>query len=585
MGGRLQQWLTFGGLVGLAFLPLSAAALAFHAQNPWSQDGRVLPLSQHWMDEQRGANPGLSGIMPGHGHAQDYRVAGSVGTRQAELIDGHRALRAFDMQRARTIAADLSRSVADSPDGRYFLARLAFYEGDYSRSLQLLGSNAWSGPDGKSDEFPTYVAQVADATTGLVEKQSEHFRLFYQDSGPDRILADYALDTLERAYAVLSSELDIQSPDKIRVEIFPDSRRFIQASGLKAEEIETTGTVALCIYNKLMITSPRALAIGYRWMDTLSHELVHLLVAQRSANSVPVWLQEGLAKFFEVRWRNGRGADMHPTSESLLAEALEANRLVPFERMSPSLAKLPSAEEAQLAFAQVQTVIELILQRRSLTGIHQLMQEMREGRTDRQAVEAVLDMSFSEFERTWVQFMKAKRLKRLPGIALLPTLLKAQEVSQDASAPEKIDDPFMAKNKRLRELTRLGDLMRERGRHRAALIEYTKAQQASEVVSPALTVKIAMTWLDNGNPAEARKVLETLLERYNSFAPAYTTLATALLRLNETDGALRALQEANAINPFDPNVHRGLVVLYEAAGQLEKSKKEQQVLQVLEGKG
>lgn len=554
---------------------------------PASQDG-VLPSAGQW--QSRLAVIGLFSsmlLLSGAFYQASYAVPASklsVG-QMSDLLEGQYALRAFDVPRARAIATALSASVKESPDGRLFLGRLAFYEGDYERAVKTFGDLTFMNSEGKVDDFPSYVARVGESVKGLTVKESPHFRVLYQADGPDRILIDYALDTLEKSYAVLSAELGHQSPEKIRVEIFPDSRRFIMASGLKGEEIETTGTVALCIYNKLMITSPRALALGYRWMDTLSHELTHLLIAQKSANTVPVWLQEGLAKYFEVRWRGGRGADMTPTSESLLAEALEADKLVPFERMSPSLAKLPSAEEAQLAFAQVQTVIEYILQKKGLAGIHKLVDEMRNGRSDRQAVEAVVGTDFATFTEQWRAFIKAKRLKKLPGIALLPTILQAQEVEKGEDAPEKIEDPFMAQNKRLREFSRLGDLMRERGRYKAALVEYNKARLASPIESPALSVKIALTWLENSEPAQARDILEQTVLRYNSFAPAWMTLATAQLKQGDVDAAHHSLSEANAINPFDPMVHRQLAVVYEARGQKDKSNQELRLLQDLFSKG
>ena len=41
-------------------------------------------------------------------------------------------------------------------------------------------------------------------------------------------------------------------------------------STLTEKEIETTGTIALCKYGKLMIVTPRATVFGYPWMDTLT---------------------------------------------------------------------------------------------------------------------------------------------------------------------------------------------------------------------------------------------------------------------------------------------------------------------------
>jgi hypothetical protein len=50
--------------------------------------------------------------------------------------------------------------------------------------------------------------------------------------------------------------------------------------------------------------SPRVLLYGYGWLDTAVHEYVHYLVTIRTRNKAPVWLQEGLAKLLETRWRS-----------------------------------------------------------------------------------------------------------------------------------------------------------------------------------------------------------------------------------------------------------------------------------------
>ena len=55
---------------------------------------------------------------------------------------------------------------------------------------------------------------------------------------------------------------------------------------------------------ELMVVSPRATIFGYPWMDTLAHEYTHLLVSRISHDTVPVWLQEGLARFEQSRWRS-----------------------------------------------------------------------------------------------------------------------------------------------------------------------------------------------------------------------------------------------------------------------------------------
>src|SRR5207245_617002 len=85
----------------------------------------------------------------------------------------------------------------------------------------------------------------------------------------------------------------------------------------------------LCKYNRLMITSPRALLRGYAWLDTLSHEFVHYLVTRKGRNAVPIWLQEGLAKFLETRWRGAPGLAVDEMSTTLLTTAARDRKLFP----------------------------------------------------------------------------------------------------------------------------------------------------------------------------------------------------------------------------------------------------------------
>ena len=52
-----------------------------------------------------------------------------------------------------------------------------------------------------------------------------------------------------------------------------------------------------------MMITPRVMVYGYGWLDTAVHEYVHYLLTIRTKNAAPVWMQEGLAKLMETRWR------------------------------------------------------------------------------------------------------------------------------------------------------------------------------------------------------------------------------------------------------------------------------------------
>ena len=106
-----------------------------------------------------------------------------------------------------------------------------------------------------------------------------------------------------------------------------------------------------------MVVSPRATIFGYPWMDTLAHEYTHLVVSRLSHDTVPVWLQEGLTRLEQTRWRHPPELQLSATEQALLAAALRKGRLITFDEMHPSMAKLPSQEAAALAYAEVYTLV------------------------------------------------------------------------------------------------------------------------------------------------------------------------------------------------------------------------------------
>jgi hypothetical protein len=86
----------------------------------------------------------------------------------------------------------------------------------------------------------------------------------------------------------------------IRVEFYRSPSDLAAVSSLSQAEVARTGTIALCKWARLMVTTPRALAYGYPWLDSINHELVHYAVSTLTRDRAPVWLQEG--------WRSSSSA-------------------------------------------------------------------------------------------------------------------------------------------------------------------------------------------------------------------------------------------------------------------------------------
>ena len=140
----------------------------------------------------------------------------------------------------------------------------------------------------------------------------------------------------------------------------------------------------------------------YRWRDTLCHEYVHYVLMKKTGNRVPLWLHEGIAKFEETRWRSAQGGRLPPVMASLLADGVENSELVTFERMHPTFAKL-DGQEATLAFAQVSTMVEMLVAKEGLEGLRALLDELRAGQSVDAALDQVTGGGVERFQAKWLK--------------------------------------------------------------------------------------------------------------------------------------------------------------------------------------
>ena len=372
---------------------------------------------------------------------------------------------------------------------------LRFLRGEYDPAVQKLREAvSRDKTNGGYKGLRDLVEATANLTRGFARSESAHFVISYP-RGLEEILVPYAQQTLEKARAALEADFGWAPPEKVRVEIYGDVSDLAEVSTLTLKEIETSGTIALCKWNRLMIVSPRALVRGYSWLDTLNHEYTHYVVTRLSHNQVPIWLHEGIAKFEEKRWRAQPGGGLTPMMEHLLAAGLRRGRLITFDEMHPSMAKLPSQEDTALAFAEVYTAVEFLWKKKGWDGVRRIVERMRDGATDTRAVAEVAGESFAEWERAWRRYLTGQHYRLRPG--LVPHKLRFQKGAAPSRKAGKEEDEDVADlvTEKARRFARLGGLLRARGRTGAAAAEYEKAAAQLPGKEPILQSKLARAYL------------------------------------------------------------------------------------------
>jgi tetratricopeptide (TPR) repeat protein len=491
-------------------------------------------------------------------------------------------LEAWDIAGAARGVDELMQSQPDSAEAAYFRGRVLFEQGRYEEAAKAFhaakerGDSAVEALLRRSDDEKLARA-AAEETKGDEVFESEHFILRTRP-GKDTLLAPYALKALERAYAGLTRDLGIAPGAKVRVEVYDSARSLAHVSPLTVEQIKASGTIALCKYNRLMITSPKALLRGYPWLDTLSHEFVHYLVTQKGRNRVPIWLQEGLAKFLETRWRGQPGLAVDEMSLNLLQGAAKSGKLIPFARMHPSIAMLPTQEQAALAFAEVEAAIRLLYQRGGQQALTELVSAMASGFSDERAVAQAYGKSFKEFEADWRAEVGKPRAKAASQKNVRPMVARKLVFKEDArgrTEPAPLEPlPQAEGDAEGKRAARLGEILFARRRWGAAAKEYGRARARLSQENPHLARRYAFAQAQLGNWAEAEEALRGATERDPEDETAQALYARVLVKRGSLEKARTAVELGLAVDPFDPDLHATYIEI--AQGLKDKKLEEQE---------
>jgi len=492
------------------------------------------------------------------------------------LKAGEEHLEAGRLAEADEIASRMIRENARSAAALELKGKIAFFQGQYDEAIRVLDQAlAIESANDRRQAYRLLAQQTRDTVTKLKRFESPHFVLF-ADEARDGILVSHALEALEKTYQAIGKTLGYFPPTKVRVEIAPDVSSFNAISTLSRRDIEETGAVGICKFNKIMTISPRTLIQGYRWLDSLSHEYLHYAIIAMSGNKAPIWLHEGMARFYETRWRKpepGKEREdyLTPANQNLLLQALNKNKFVGFKNMEPSLIHLDTPEEVQLAYAEAASAIDFMVKSKGQSGIQNLLSELNTLPTPG-AIEKTLGISFATFESEWKSFLKEMGLKEVEGSRVRKLKVKGNQKEDEEAVELREIQSVVARNR-----THLADQFAEKGRVVAAIQEYQRALQASPH-SPVILNKMARLLIQRERYDEALPHLK----KAHGLDPDNVTIYVQLGRLHHAKKnypeAKAALEEAIQINPFNPTIHRLLYEIHAALGEKDQANKSKAIL-------
>ena len=410
-------------------------------------------------------------------------------------------------------------------------ARLLLFSGDYDGAVSLL-----SRPDLAATEEGAELGYISlgsargMAATVTVRDDARGVEVRLQDDD-DRALVPMLADVAVQVQKTLMKDLGVELPKPLRIDLVRDQFTLAAMTGLPLGAARTTGTVAVAKWGRVTMVSPRATAQGYPWLDTLAHEMTHLALSRGTRDKAPLWLQEGVAKREETRWRDRQPLDDVPSVDVVAAVGLEKGLGRPIDKLGPSIAMLPTPEQAQVAFAEVQSFIRFWTKEVGDDALPQLVLRIRalDDPSDvSRAIKEVTGVDFAEWDRRW-----------RAHLATVPRELPA-DLTPGGSIPN------------MREIVkrvRLGELLRERGHYPAAVSELARAQ----VIVPAdasLRCFLAAALLAQGDRAAAAPWVEKITDVHGGHGRWWSLHG---LLFADRDAA-QSFSYGVALDPLEPSV-------------------------------
>jgi hypothetical protein len=358
------------------------------------------------------------------------RIGMAVVVIAAALVGDASPSRADDAQEEHALSAlkytvgldldDARRELAgaDAEDPRIAIekARLAIYEGDCDGAVAILAR-----PEVQKSEPGAQLADIARgcqrvvAATIVDRDDKAGIEVRWQDEH-DRALGPLLFETIVKARDVLTRDLGVTWPRPTRVVIVRDLLSLSAMTGLPYKSAQTTGTVAVAKWGRVTLLSPRASRHGYPWRDTITHELTHLAVTRASRDRAPLWLQEGVAKREETRWRDPGPFDDRPSPDAIVQRGFELNLGLPLDKLGPSIAMLPSADAALVAFAEVTSFVRFYATTQGDDALPRLLHELREGKEPDGALTGASGADLKAWDGRWRTYLTMRPREQLPAL-------------------------------------------------------------------------------------------------------------------------------------------------------------------------
>ncbi len=413
--------------------------------------------------------------------------------------------------------------------------------------------------------------------------RTEHFELVLHESEAD-LLAPYVEPVAERAFREMSRRYGYTPPGPIRVEVYPRHADFsVRTIGLAG-----IGALGVSFGPALAMDSPAARSRGdFNWASTLWHEIAHSFHMGASDNEVPRWFSEGLAVHEQ---RKGNPSWGHQASIGFV-RSLASGGLRPVSELDRGFSSPRHPEEVVHSYYQASLVFEVIEERFGFPAILDMLLAYRDGATDEEAFEGVLNVPLQDFDAEFEEYLKDRFKLALASVGKESPEEPPGNLVEARAAVARNPGSFVSRMALGRTLFEAGQAADAEENFDAADAHLRSAERHFEAalqLFPDYGGSEGPHWFlgqirqREGDERAAARHYRALLRLNENHYDGRGALAELLIATGDTVGAAEVLRQAVYIHPYEIKDHERLAELLEWADDLEGAAAERRAVLALD---
>ncbi|MEW5691739.1 MAG: tetratricopeptide repeat protein [Candidatus Hydrogenedentota bacterium] len=272
------------------------------------------------------------------------------------------------------------------------LGNIYYDEDDLENAIKYYGETLKYDPDNDMIRYK-YEKAKKEYSQEKNYKKTKRVRFTVKYEGIERSdLAWQVLNILDEAYYLLRNKIGFWSAKKLTVIIY---------TGEKYKTVSGVPDWSGGLYDgKIRVKEGDISGNQKQLKDILYHEYVHALIHERVGNEITVWMNEGLAQYFEPSrtWSDEYRKE--------LALTIDTPDWLPLKTLNTTFVKFEDAKKAAQAYKESYSVAYYLSKTYGEYSFIRLLDTIHQGDTFGEAFKKIYFIDLDTFETNWKFFLK-----------------------------------------------------------------------------------------------------------------------------------------------------------------------------------